>query len=232
MHGLLWEPSLPPSNYTETSSTYYGNSAQGERAVFLDFGRAVAKVTGLLAAAPDTRTELLGGFSIIYADGDVVFCGGTTAAEDLHDRTPPGMSIGGPLPDQKELEALEIPHVVNEQEARAQPTEFEANGERIQKINVWAGAYLHGIQFVTESGKESPKWGKCGGSVSAVVVAGSLVDNTMQAEEVGHGGEAGKKMRVVGLKIVLGSIRFNRSYPEVRPLAVQVMGVTEEDNPT
>lgn len=52
-----------------------------------------------------------------------------------------------------------------------------------------------------------------------MVVAVSLVDGAEQ--------NAGEKMKVVGLKIILGSQRYNRGYDDVRPLAVQVMGVRE-----
>lgn len=224
MHGLPWEPSPPPANYTETTPSYHGTSAHGKCATFLDFSRRVANITGLLAAGPDTKTEMLGGFSIIYADGGVVYCGATTAVQDLHDTQPGGSSIGGLIANQKALEALEIPHVSSEESARAQPTDLEVCGETIRQVNVWAAAYLHGIQFVTQSGRESPKWGKCGGPASVVVVAGSLVEKAVQAGEVSDGEDMGEKKRVVGLKIVLGSRRYNRGYADVRPLAVQIMG--------
>lgn len=231
-HGSPWEPSPPPPGYIEVSpSVYHGSSAHGngERAVHLDFSRPVANITGLLAAGPDTKVERLGGFSITYADGGVAFCGATVSVQDLHDPNPAGYSITGLIPHQKELEAQEIPHVWSEEEARAQPANFEVNGEKIHKVNVWAGAYLNGIQFVTGSGRESPKWGKCGGPASVVVEAGSIVEETVQPGEEGADEDKGEKMKVVGLKIVLGSWRYNRGYADVRPLAVQVMGVVESD---
>lgn len=217
--GLPWEPSPPRQNIIETSPTYYGIQAQGERAAFLDFSRPVSRITGLIAAAPDIKTEGLGGFSIVYTNGGIVFCGATTDIQDLYEQNPNNCSMGGLIPNQKELEAKELSHVSNADEARAQTTDFEVGAEQIRQVNIWSAAYLHGIQFVTESGRESPMWGKCGGPPSVVVVAGSFVD--------GDGQDGDEKMKVAGLKIILGSRRYNRGYADVRPLAVQVMGERE-----
>jgi len=51
---------------------------------------------------------------------------------------------------------MELSHVSTGTDSRAQPLSFEMGGEKITRVNIWAAAYLHGIQFVTESGRESP----------------------------------------------------------------------------
>jgi hypothetical protein len=225
--GLPWEPSPPCADYTEISSTYYGTSASGDRATFLDFSRRVDHITGLLGASPQASIGSLGGFSIMYADGDTLFCGATTEVGGNADDTSACGFCSGTM---KEQQALEIPHVSDDEEARALASEFDGRGEKIQKVRVWAAAYLHGIQFVTETGRESPKWGKCGGPTTCEVVAGSIMEGPGSApalEEVDEEWAAGAaeiKMEVVGLKVILGSRRYERGYPDVRPLAVEIMG--------
>jgi len=224
--GTPWEPSPPASCYTEVNSTYYGRSAFGERATFLDFSRPVDRITGLRAASAETAVGSLGGFSIVYAAGDTLFCGATTRAGNADDTGASGF-INDTM---REQQRAEIVHVSDEREALALATDFDACGKKIQIVRVWAAAYLHGIQFVTETGRESPKWGKCGGPVTVEIVAGSTIVGGGSApvlEEVNEAwarSVAGLKMEVVGLKVILGSRKYERRYPDVRPLAVEIMG--------
>jgi len=224
--GLPWEPSPPSVDYTEISSTFYGTSAHGQRATFLDFSRPISKITGLLAASSEVSVGRLGGFSFMYTDGDTLFCGATARLEEPE----AAFSMGLPSGPWREQQRAELPHVSDEEEAMTLASEFEGRGEKIQKVRVWAAAYLHGIQFVTETGRESPKWGKCGGSATLEVVGGEIIQGGGSApmlEEVDEEwarGAAEVRMEVVGLKVVLGSRRYERGYSDVRPLAVEVMG--------
>jgi len=224
--GLPWEPSPPCADYAEISSTYYGTSANGERATFLDFSRPIDRITGLLAASPQASIGSLGGFSIVYADGDVVFCGATMRSGNADDTSASGF-INDTM---KEQQKAEIPHVSNYEDANALATDFDACGEKIQRVRVWAAAYLHGIQFVTETGRESPRWGKCGGPATTEIVAGSIIEGGGSApilEEVDENwarSAAGIRMKVVGVKVVLGSRKYERGYLDVRPLAIEIMG--------
>lgn len=224
--GLAWDPSPPNPDYVPTT-TYYGTSAQGEIATFLDFSVPVERITGLLAASAATSVDRLGGFTIVYSNGATVFCGATTAASEIHNPCPAGSTVTGFSPEQRVQEQAELPHVESEEEARAQLADFNVDGERIVMVKVWAGAYLCGIQFVTQTGRESPRWGKCGGPASVVVQAGASVE--IEADGGGGGVEVDgverQMFEVVGIKIVLGSRRYHRGYAGVRPLAVQVMGV-------
>ena len=224
--GLPWEPSPPSADYTEISSTYYGTSANGERATFLDFSRPVDRITGLLAASPQASVGIIGGFSIVYADRDIVFCGATTRGGTADDTSASGF-INDTM---KEQQKAEIAHVSNYEDANALATDFDACGEKIQRVRVWAAAYLHGIQFVTETGRGSPRWGKCGGPAATEIVAGSIIEGRGSApvlEEVDENwarSMVGIRMKVVGVKMILGSRKYERGYPDVRPLAVEIMG--------
>lgn len=162
----------------------------------------------------------------MYADGDIVFYGATTRSGNADDKSASGF-INDTM---REQQKAEIPHVSNDAEAKALPTDFEAGGEKIQRVKVWAAAYLHGIQFITESGRESPRWGKCGGPATIEVVARSEIvggGNAPVLEEVNNEwgrGTAAIRMEVVGVKVVLGSRKYERGYPDVKPLAVEIMG--------
>jgi len=49
------------------------------------------------------------------------------------------------------------------------------SGERIERVIVYSGAYVDSLQFVTDAGTYSPKWGGNGGERHEVTLIGNIV---------------------------------------------------------
>ncbi|KAI6831474.1 hypothetical protein KC332_g9195 [Hortaea werneckii] len=215
--GLLWEPEAPPSNW-RLSDPLYGGQHNGCVVKALDFSRPVTKITGLLPAPAWLDIIELGGFTVHHSDGssldrESVFgmtsevwpthCEAT--AKDLqtmkrHDRM--SMMLG-----RKESNPA-VAHVASDEEALAQPSTWELgpNGEKIVAITAWAGDFLNGLQFHSESGKSSPRWGACGGEPAGHI-------------SVDH------DPRIVGAKLFLGCHRLGFTACSDVPQAIQAMVV-------
>ncbi|KAI7494026.1 hypothetical protein KC367_g8322 [Hortaea werneckii] len=213
--GLLWEPEAPPSNL-RLSDPLYGGQHNGCVVKALDFSRPVTKITGLIPAPAWLDIIELGGFTVHYSDGssldrESVF--GMTSevwpthseatAKDLqtmkrHDRM--SMMLG------RKESSPAVAHVASDEEALAQPSTWELgpNGEKIVAITVWAGDFLNGLQFHSESGKSSPRWGACGG------------------EPAGHIG-VDHDPRIVGAKVFLGCHRLGFIACSDVPQAIQAI---------
>ncbi|KAI6819433.1 hypothetical protein KC332_g9417 [Hortaea werneckii] len=213
--GLLWEPQAPPASW-RPSDPLYGSQHNGCVLKALDFSRPVKKITGLLAAPAWLDIIELGGFTIHYgedssSDRESVF--GMTSEvwpthpeatiEDLqrmkrHDRM--SMMLG-----RKERDPA-VAHVASDEEALAQPSTWALgqDGEKIVTITVWAGDYLNGLQFHSESGKSSPRWGACGGEPAGKI-------------SVKH------DPRVVGARVFLGCQRLGFTACSDVPQAIQAM---------
>lgn len=211
-NNLLWEPRPPPPSW-QIVGPVYGKGHRGEVAVVLDFSRPIARIDGLFPA-PEWMAEIeIGGFTIMYADGNTLEPsshlgfppqGWPTSAnakpEDLAKMERyPAMSRGFTT-----NEDSGVAHVLTDKEALAQPTSWDLGqqGEKLVAVTVWAGDYLHGIQFHSEGGKDSPRWGKCGGKPAAKISAGG-------------------EDRIVGLKMILGARRLDHTAPTLSPQAVQ-----------
>lgn len=125
------------------------------------------------------------GLQIFYADGDSVCIGdppGRTIPE-LFDLTkgnrfirrlkdtsmsvpfaPGDLSVyAGPE------EAGAIAHVTDQDEKTDGVFDLGEGGDLISEMRIWADKFIFGMQFVFESGKESPCWGKCGGKPKGVI---------------------------------------------------------------
>ena len=169
----MWEPSPPPASW-KPSVPAFGVFEDGNHAVFLDLSKPVKEIKGLLAAPKWVDVVELGGFVIRYADGTDVYVGLPS-------------SIWSQLDDDKPLKKLprhqhmstslgpmkppELPaHVKDDEEVRAQNRDgavwrLGEEGERIEKVVVWetSSNRIDGMQFYSETGKASLRWGKCGG---------------------------------------------------------------------
>ncbi|KAI7503417.1 hypothetical protein KC347_g8637 [Hortaea werneckii] len=217
--GLPWEPHEPPSCW-RPSKPLYGNPHNGKLVKLLDFTRPVTKITGLLAAPAWLDIIELGGFTVHYSEGpsfdresefgmtsEVWPTHPKATVEDLqnmkrHDR----MSM---MPGRKGSD-LAIAHVASDEEALAQPSMWELgrNGEKIVAVTVWAGDFLNGLQFHSESGKSSPRWGACGGEAAGEI-------------SIHH------DPRIVGAKLFLGWQRLGFTACSEAPLAIQAMIMEE-----
>ncbi|KAI7264264.1 hypothetical protein KC345_g8881 [Hortaea werneckii] len=217
--GLLWEPQAPPASW-RPSDLLYGSQHNGCVVKAMDFSRPVEKITGLLAAPSWLDIIELGGFTVHYSedsslDRESVF--GMTSEvwpthpeatlEELrnmkrHDRM--SMMLG-----RKERDPA-VAHVASDEEALAQPSTWELgqDGEEIVAITVWAGDYLNGLQFHSESGKSSPCWGACGGEPAGQI-------------SVHH------DPRIVGAKLFLGCQRLGFTACSDVPQAIQAIIVGE-----
>ncbi|KAI7239531.1 hypothetical protein KC330_g1915 [Hortaea werneckii] len=215
----FWEPEAPPPSW-HIFGPLYGDQHNGGVVKALDFSRPVTRITGLLAAPAWLDIIELGGFTVHYRedsslDRESVF--GMTSdvwpthpeatIEDLqnmkrHDRM--SMMLGRKKSDPA------VAHVASDEEALAQPPTWELgqNGEKIVAITVWAGDFINGLQFHSESGKSSPRWGACGGEP-----AGQISVN--------------QDPRCVGAKIFLGCQRLGFTACSDVPQAIQTMIVGE-----
>ena len=213
--GLSWEPQAPPASW-RPSDPLYGSQHNGCVVKAVDFSRPVRKITGLLAAPAWLDIIELGGFTVHYGensslDRESVF--GMTSEvwpthpeatiEDLrnmkrYDRM--SMMLG---PKESDPAAA---HVASEQEALAQPSTWDLgqDGEKIVAVTVWAGDFLNGLQFHSESGKSSPRWGACGAEPAGKI-------------SVKH------DPRVVGAKVFLGCQRLGFTACSDVPQAIQAM---------
>ncbi|KAI7211170.1 hypothetical protein KC333_g7809 [Hortaea werneckii] len=211
----LWEPEAPPPSW-HLLGPLFGDQHNGSVVKTLDFSRPVTKITGLLAAPAWLDIIELGGFTIHYSedsclDRESVF--GMTSEvwpthpdatiEDLqnmkrHDRM--SMMLGRKKSDPA------VAHVASDEEALAQTSTWELgqNGEKIVAVTVWAGDFLNGLQFHSESGKSSPRWGACGGEP-----AGQISVN--------------QDPRIVGAKVFLGCQRLGFTACSDVPQAIQAM---------
>ncbi|KAI7199785.1 hypothetical protein KC316_g3139 [Hortaea werneckii] len=215
----FWEPEAPPPSW-HIFGPLYGDQHNGGVVKALDFSRPVTKITGLLAAPVWLDIIELGGFTVHHRedsslDRESVF--GMTSdvwpthpgatIEDLqnmkrHDRM--SMMLG-----RKESDPA-VAHVASDEEALAQPSTWELgqNGEKIVAVTVWAGDFLNGLQFHSESGKSSPRWGACGGEPAGQI-------------SVNH------DPRIVGAKVFLGCQRLGFTACSDVPQAIQAMIVGE-----
>ncbi|KAL1762777.1 hypothetical protein FB107DRAFT_285208 [Schizophyllum commune] len=177
----MWEPSPPPASW-KPSVPAFGVFEDGNHAVFLDVSKPVKEIKGLLAAPKWVDVVELGGFVIRYADGTDVYVGLPS-------------SIWSQLDDDKPLKKLprhqhmstslgpmkppELPaHVKDDEEVRAQNRDgavwrLGEEGERIEKVVVWetSSNRIDGMQFYSETGKASLRWGKCGGQPTGEITA-------------------------------------------------------------
>ncbi|KAI7565688.1 hypothetical protein KC343_g4683 [Hortaea werneckii] len=217
--GLQWEPQAPPASW-RPSDPLYGSQHNGCVVKALDFSRPVKKITGLLAAPAWLDIIELGGFTIHYSedssvDRESVF--GLTSEvwpthpeatiEDLqrmkrHDRV--SMMLGPKEPDHA------VAHVASDEEALAKPSTWDLGqeGEKIVAVTVWAGDFLNGLQFHSESGKSSPRWGACGGEPAGQI-------------SVDH------DPRIVGAKLFLGCHRLGFTACSDVPQAIQAMVIRD-----
>lgn len=212
---LLWEPRPPPLSWIEFGPVY-GPKHKGEVAVCIDFSRPVQTVDGLFPA-PEWLDEIeIGGFNISYGDENSLDpelhlgyapqqwpSGANATPESLQNmRRHAGMSMGFA----REVDTGK-PHVLTNEEALNQPTTWDLGkrGEKLAAVTIWAGDYLHGLQFHSESGNDSPRWGKCGGEPAATICAGGD--------------------HIVGLKVILGSSRLNFTVRSLVPQAAQAMSI-------
>ncbi|KAI6816388.1 hypothetical protein KC340_g15002 [Hortaea werneckii] len=215
----LWEPEAPPPSW-HLFGPLYGDQHNGCVVKALDFTRPVTKITGLLAAPAWLDIIELGGFTVHYSEGssldrESVF-GMTSevwpthpdaAIEDLrsmkrHDRM--SMMLG-----RKESDPA-VAHVASDEKALAQPPTWELgqNGEKIVAITVWAGGFLNGLQFHSQSGKSSPRWGACGGEPTGQI-------------------SVNQDPRIVGAKVFLGCQRLGFTACSDVPQAIQAMVIGE-----
>ncbi|KAL1684146.1 hypothetical protein EV122DRAFT_285891 [Schizophyllum commune] len=177
----MWEPSPPPASW-KPSVPAFGVFEDGNHAVFLDLLKPVKGIKGLLAAPKWVDVVELGGFVIRYVDGTDVYVGLPS-------------SIWSQLDDDKPLKKLprhqhmstslgpmkppELPaHVKDDEEVRAQNRDgavwrLGEEGERIEKVAVWetGSGRIDGMQFYSETGKASLRWGKCGGQPTGEITA-------------------------------------------------------------
>lgn len=213
-NGLIWEPQTPPASW-HTVGDVYGPKHNGEAAVCIDFSRPVEKITGLLPA-PEWMAEIeIGGFTIRYSDDNKLEPSahfGFTSEQwpTAETATPESLRAiqryaGMTMVFTKEVDSGKA-HVLTDQDALNQPTTWSLGqrGEKIVAVTVWAGDFLHGLQFHSESGKESPRWGKCGGEPAGMI-------------------RAGGKERIVGLKVIMGTKRLSMTASQLTPQAVQAM---------
>ncbi|KAI6895871.1 hypothetical protein KC318_g6588 [Hortaea werneckii] len=216
----LWEPKAPPPSW-HLFGPLYGDQHNGRVVKALDFSRPVTKITGLLAAPAWLDIIELGGFTVHYSEGscldrESVF-GMTSevwpthpdaAIGDLknmkrHDRM--SMMLG-----RKKSDPGAVAHVDSDEEALAQSSTWELGqtGEKIVAVTVWAGDFLNGLQFHSESGKSSPRWGKCGGEPADQI--------TVEHDP-----------RMVGAKVFLGCQRLGFTACSDVPQAIQAMIIGE-----
>ncbi|CZT20359.1 uncharacterized protein RCC_06218 [Ramularia collo-cygni] len=213
-NNLIWEPKAPPPSWHAVGKLY-GPKHQGEISVLIDLSRPIKKIEGLFPA-PNWLDEIeIGGFTIHYSDHNPLEqsthlgfppkqwpTSDTASSKDLAKmERHPGMAIGswGETDTGKS-------HVSTDEEALHQPTTWDLgdDGDTIDSVSVWAGEYLHGLQFHSKGGEDSPRWGKCGGEPAGRI-------------------KAGGEERIVGLKIILGSQRLGFTAPAMSPLAIQGM---------
>ncbi|KAI4527342.1 hypothetical protein K525DRAFT_264284 [Schizophyllum commune Loenen D] len=181
----IWEPSSPPATW-KPSTPAFGAFEDNNHAVLLDLSKPVKEIKGLLAAPDWVDVVELGGFVILYADGTEVYVGLPS-------------SIWSQLDDDKPLKKLprhqhmstslgpmkppELPaHVKGDEEVRAQNRDGAVwslgdEGERIAKVVVWetGSGRIDGMQFYSETGKASLRWGKCGCQPTGEITASDRV---------------------------------------------------------
>ncbi|KAL1733372.1 hypothetical protein EV714DRAFT_234989, partial [Schizophyllum commune] len=177
----IWEPSPPPATW-KPSTPAFGAFEDNNHAVFLDLSKPVKEVKGLLAAPDWVDVVELGGFVIRYTDGIEVYVGLPS-------------SIWSQLDDDRPLKKLprhqhmstssgpmkppELPaHVKDDEGVRAQNMgravwRLGEEGERIATVVVWetSSKRIDGMQFYSETGKASLRWGKCGGQPTGEITA-------------------------------------------------------------
>ncbi|CAJ2509297.1 Uu.00g143230.m01.CDS01 [Anthostomella pinea] len=215
--GLAWEPRPPSPSWHDSGPVYGMKHPRGAVVVALDFSRPVTRIQGLLPAPEWLSIIELGGWTIDFGDDCHLEQSSTfgmtsevwpnhpnaTAEEFQAMKRFDRMAMGG-----REVDSVPpLAHVRTDAEALAQPRTWELSpgDERLTSVTVWAGDYLHGIQFHSESGKSSPRWGKCGGQPAAHIRAG------------------GDTELIVGLKVILGTHRLGRTACCDVPLGVQAM---------
>ena len=169
----IWDPAPPPPTW-HPSTPAFGPSPNNDQATFLDFSKPVKEIRGLLAAPEWVDVVELGGFVIRYADDSEVYVGlpspiwaqldDSTPLKELPRHQHMATSLGPMKPP--ELPA----HVKDDEEVRAQNRDgavwrLGEEGERIEKVVVWetSSNRIDGMQFYSETGKASLRWGKCGG---------------------------------------------------------------------
>ena len=136
-----------------------------------------------MLAAPDWVDVVeLGGFVIRYTDGIEVYVGLPSSIwSQLDDDRPLKklprhqhmLTSSGPMKP-PELHA----HVKDDEGVRAQNRgravwRLGEEGERIAKVVVWgtSSKRIDGMQFYSETGKASLRWGKCGGQPTGEITA-------------------------------------------------------------
>ncbi|KAL1733370.1 hypothetical protein EV714DRAFT_204853 [Schizophyllum commune] len=181
----IWDPTPPPPTW-HPSTPAFGPPPNNDQATFLDFSKPVKEIRGLLAAPEWVDVVELGGFVIRYADDSEVYTGlPSTIWAKLDDSTPlkelprhqhMATSLGPMKPP--ELPA----HVKDDDEVRKQNAggavwTLGDEGERIAKVVVWETdtGRIDGMQFYSETGKASLRWGKCGSEPKGEIAAGDRV---------------------------------------------------------
>ncbi|KAI5895214.1 uncharacterized protein SCHCODRAFT_02618797 [Schizophyllum commune H4-8] len=181
----IWEPTPPPPTW-HPSTPAFGPPPNNDQATFLDFSKPVKEIQGLLAAPDWVDVVELGGFVIRYADDSDVYIGlpstiwaqldGRRPLKELPRHQHMATSLGPMKPP--ELPA----HVKDDDEVRKQNAggavwRLGGEGERIAKVVVWetGTGRIDGMQFHSETGKASLRWGKCGGESKGKIAADDRV---------------------------------------------------------
>uniref|UniRef100_D8Q104 F-box domain-containing protein n=1 Tax=Schizophyllum commune (strain H4-8 / FGSC 9210) TaxID=578458 RepID=D8Q104_SCHCM len=178
----MWEPSPPPATWCP-STPAFGAFADDKYAVFLDLSKPVREIKGLLAAPDWVDVVELGGFVIRYADGTDVYVGLPSSIWSQLDDDEPLKELPRHQHMSTSLGPMKPPelpaHVKGDEEVRAQNKDgavwrLGEEGDRIAKVVVWetGSGRIDGLQFHSETGKASLRWGKCGSKPAGEVGAG------------------------------------------------------------
>ncbi|KAJ3898596.1 hypothetical protein F5879DRAFT_980035 [Lentinula edodes] len=213
-----WDPTPPPPHWHAEGPVY--GSSEHYALTYLDLTKPISKISGLLAAPEWYDIVELGGFVVTYVDGSTCYVGMPTdqwrEVKDAESapvvvKRHEGMSHGVGKADEGV-----VAHVTTA-EARVQNHDTGAcwdlgiDGGHICEVTVWAGKYLNGVQFHTDDGRASPRWGKCGQLATAVI--------TTKPDSAVHTG-------AVAVKFYLDSDRDHYNASDARPLGLQALVAT------
>lgn len=219
--GLMWELQPPPPSWRSIGPVY-GDQHRGAVAKTVDFSRPVTKIEGLLAAPQWLDLIELGGWTIHYGDGSDLEPTATFGHTSwVWPQQPDATVVDLRSMQRHESMAMfaghdsdtvtPVAHATTDEEALSQASTWDlgASGEKLVAVTVWSGDYLNGIQFHSETGRSSPRWGKCGNEPAATI-------------------RIGGEESVVGLKVMLGTSRLGYVACCDVPQAVQAMGKPQD----